>query len=83
MLPSPPSVWFEAEFFHHVLHWAPIQNASESTRYEVELRRYRAGGGAGRGVVREVEEGAGAAIPSSTPHRKMGALPLKGQQEGP
>lgn len=40
VLPSPPSVWFEAEFFHHVLHWAPIQNLSESTRYEVELQRY-------------------------------------------
>ncbi|CAK6448730.1 unnamed protein product [Pipistrellus nathusii] len=43
VLPSPPSVWFEAEFFHHVLHWAPIQNVSESTRYEVELRRYGTG----------------------------------------
>lgn len=40
VLPSPPSVWFEAEFFHHVLHWTPIQNPSESTRYEVELLRY-------------------------------------------
>ncbi|KAM7084300.1 interleukin-10 receptor subunit alpha [Molossus nigricans] len=39
-LPSPPSVWFEAEFFHHVLHWAPIQNQSESTSYEVELMSY-------------------------------------------
>ncbi|XP_037003136.2 interleukin-10 receptor subunit alpha isoform X2 [Artibeus jamaicensis] len=39
-LPSPPSVWFEAEFFHHILHWVPIQNQSESTYYEVELLRY-------------------------------------------
>lgn len=40
VLPSPPSVWFEAEFFHHILHWTPIQNPSESTRYEVELLKY-------------------------------------------
>uniref|UniRef100_U3FRQ1 Interleukin-10 receptor subunit alpha n=1 Tax=Callithrix jacchus TaxID=9483 RepID=U3FRQ1_CALJA len=39
-LPSPPSVWFEAEFFHHILHWTPIPNQSESTFYEVELLRY-------------------------------------------
>ncbi|XP_057603364.1 interleukin-10 receptor subunit alpha [Hippopotamus amphibius kiboko] len=39
-LPRPPSAWFEAEFFHHVLHWTPIQNQSESTYYEVELLRY-------------------------------------------
>ncbi|XP_024426646.1 interleukin-10 receptor subunit alpha [Desmodus rotundus] len=39
-LPSPPSVWFEAEFFHHILHWMPIQNQSESTYYEVELLSY-------------------------------------------
>ncbi|XP_037361257.1 interleukin-10 receptor subunit alpha [Talpa occidentalis] len=37
---SPPSVWFEAEFFHHVLHWTPIPNSSDSTYYEVELQRY-------------------------------------------
>lgn len=36
-LPRPPSVWFEAEFFHHVLYWTPIPNPSESTYYEVEL----------------------------------------------
>ncbi|KAI4074361.1 IL10RA isoform 6 [Pan troglodytes] len=36
-LPSPPSVWFEAEFFHHILHWTPIPNQSESTCYEVAL----------------------------------------------
>ncbi|KAM5315998.1 interleukin-10 receptor subunit alpha isoform 1-T1 [Glossophaga mutica] len=39
-LPSPPSVWFEAEFFHHILHWMPIKNQSESTYYEVELLSY-------------------------------------------
>ncbi|XP_047608136.1 interleukin-10 receptor subunit alpha [Phacochoerus africanus] len=39
-LPKPPSVWFEAEFFHHVLHWTPSPNQSESTYYEVELQRY-------------------------------------------
>ncbi|XP_004427327.1 PREDICTED: interleukin-10 receptor subunit alpha [Ceratotherium simum simum] len=39
-LPSPPSVWFEAEFFHHILHWTLIPNQSESTYYEVELLRY-------------------------------------------
>ncbi|KAG8522234.1 Interleukin-10 receptor subunit alpha [Galemys pyrenaicus] len=39
-LPSPASVWFEAEFFHHVLHWTPIPNSSESTHYEVELLKY-------------------------------------------
>ncbi|XP_054448308.1 interleukin-10 receptor subunit alpha [Pteronotus mesoamericanus] len=39
-LPSPPSVWFEAEFFHHILHWMPIQNQSDSTYFEVELLRY-------------------------------------------
>ncbi|KAI4074360.1 interleukin 10 receptor subunit alpha [Homo sapiens] len=39
-LPSPPSVWFEAEFFHHILHWTPIPNQSESTCYEVALLRY-------------------------------------------
>ncbi|KAM5224788.1 interleukin-10 receptor subunit alpha [Hipposideros larvatus] len=39
-LPSPPSVWFEAEFFHHILHWTPIPNQSESTYYEVELLEY-------------------------------------------
>ncbi|KAK2495558.1 hypothetical protein MC885_003781 [Smutsia gigantea] len=39
-LPCPPSVWFEAEFFHHTLHWKPIPNQSESTLYEVELLRY-------------------------------------------
>ncbi|XP_073095813.1 interleukin-10 receptor subunit alpha isoform X1 [Manis javanica] len=39
-LPRPPSVWFEAEFFHHTLHWMPIPNQSESTLYEVELLRY-------------------------------------------
>ncbi|KAM8818376.1 interleukin-10 receptor subunit alpha [Rhynchonycteris naso] len=39
-LPSPPSVWFEAEFFHHVLHWMPIQNPSESTYYEVAVLSY-------------------------------------------
>lgn len=40
VLPSPASVWFEAEFFRHILHWTPIQNPSESTHYEVELLRY-------------------------------------------
>ncbi|KAI4537759.1 hypothetical protein MG293_012622 [Ovis ammon polii] len=39
-LPRPPSVWFEAEFFHHVLYWTPIPNPSESTYYEVELLKY-------------------------------------------
>lgn len=39
-LPSPPSVWFEAEFFHHILHWTPIPNQTESTYYEVELLQY-------------------------------------------
>ncbi|KAB1254927.1 Interleukin-10 receptor subunit alpha [Camelus dromedarius] len=39
-LPKPPSAWFAAEFFHHVLHWTPIPNQSESTYYEVELLRY-------------------------------------------
>jgi len=39
-LPSPPSVWFEAEFFSHVLHWTPIPKPSNSTYYEVELLRY-------------------------------------------
>nr|XP_014711063.1 interleukin-10 receptor subunit alpha isoform X1 [Equus asinus] len=39
-LPSPPSVWFEAKFFHHILRWMPIPNQSESTYYEVELMRY-------------------------------------------
>ena len=38
-LPRPPSAWFEAEFFHHVLYWTPIPNQSESTYYEVELLR--------------------------------------------
>ncbi|XP_011820239.1 PREDICTED: interleukin-10 receptor subunit alpha [Mandrillus leucophaeus] len=42
-LPSPPSVWFEAEFFHHILHWRPIPNQSESTCYEVALLRYGIG----------------------------------------
>ncbi|XP_045653831.1 interleukin-10 receptor subunit alpha [Ursus americanus] len=39
-LPSPPSVWFEAEFFSHVLRWTPIPKPSNSTYYEVELLRY-------------------------------------------
>ncbi|XP_008051837.1 interleukin-10 receptor subunit alpha [Carlito syrichta] len=39
-LPRPPSVWFKAEFFHHILHWMPISNQSESTYYEVALLRY-------------------------------------------
>ncbi|KAL2807342.1 interleukin-10 receptor subunit alpha precursor, partial [Daubentonia madagascariensis] len=39
-LPSPPSVWFEAEFFLHILHWMPIPNQSKSTYYEVALQRY-------------------------------------------
>ncbi|XP_059272368.1 interleukin-10 receptor subunit alpha isoform X1 [Mustela nigripes] len=39
-LPRPPSVWFEAEFFSHVLHWTPIPKPSNSTYYEVELLRY-------------------------------------------
>ncbi|XP_045412341.1 interleukin-10 receptor subunit alpha [Lemur catta] len=39
-LPSPPSVWFEAEFFLHILRWTPIPNQSKSTYYEVELQRY-------------------------------------------
>jgi len=42
-LPSPPSVWFEAEFFSHVLHWTPIPKPSNSTYYEVELLRYGKG----------------------------------------
>nr|KAF6342921.1 interleukin 10 receptor subunit alpha [Pipistrellus kuhlii] len=54
VLPSPPSVWFEAEFFHHVLHWAPIQNSSESTRYEVELRSEPDGGQRGAGDTRRL-----------------------------
>lgn len=36
-LPGPASLWFEAEFFHHVLHWTPVPNRSESTYYEVQL----------------------------------------------
>ncbi|XP_012510915.1 PREDICTED: interleukin-10 receptor subunit alpha isoform X2 [Propithecus coquereli] len=39
-LPSPPSVWFEAEFFLHILRWTSIPNQSESTYYEVEIQRY-------------------------------------------
>ncbi|XP_006890942.1 PREDICTED: interleukin-10 receptor subunit alpha [Elephantulus edwardii] len=39
-LSSPPAVWFEAEFFHHILFWKLIQNSSQSTYYEVELLRY-------------------------------------------
>uniref|UniRef100_H0XXZ8 Interleukin-10 receptor subunit alpha n=1 Tax=Otolemur garnettii TaxID=30611 RepID=H0XXZ8_OTOGA len=39
-LPSPPSVWFEAEFFFHTLHWMPISNQSNNTYYEVALQRY-------------------------------------------
>ncbi|CAK7318583.1 Interleukin-10 receptor subunit alpha [Vulpes lagopus] len=39
-LPSPSSVWFEAEFFSHILHWTPIPKPSNSTYYEVELLRY-------------------------------------------
>ncbi|KAM9659655.1 interleukin-10 receptor subunit alpha [Trichechus inunguis] len=39
-LPSPLSVWFEAEFFHHILHWTPILNQSQSTYYEVEFLCY-------------------------------------------
>ncbi|XP_007934676.1 interleukin-10 receptor subunit alpha [Orycteropus afer afer] len=39
-LPSPPSVWFEAEFFSHILHWMPILNQTQSTYYEVKLVRY-------------------------------------------
>ncbi|XP_005328373.2 interleukin-10 receptor subunit alpha isoform X1 [Ictidomys tridecemlineatus] len=39
-LPSPPSVWFEAEFFQHILHWTPIPNQSKSTYYEVALLKY-------------------------------------------
>lgn len=39
-LPSPVSVWFKAEFFHHVLYWTPSPNQSESTYYEVEIQRY-------------------------------------------
>ncbi|XP_006833930.1 PREDICTED: interleukin-10 receptor subunit alpha [Chrysochloris asiatica] len=39
-LPRPPSVWFKAEFFHHILHWTPILNQSQSTYYEVALQRY-------------------------------------------
>ncbi|KAM6158603.1 interleukin-10 receptor subunit alpha [Rhynchocyon petersi] len=39
-LPSPSAVWFKAEFFHHILHWKPIPNPSQSTYYEVELLRY-------------------------------------------
>ncbi|XP_012629095.2 interleukin-10 receptor subunit alpha isoform X1 [Microcebus murinus] len=39
-LPGPLSVWFEAKFFLHVLHWTPIPNQSRSTYYEVELQRY-------------------------------------------
>ncbi|XP_053451443.1 interleukin-10 receptor subunit alpha [Nycticebus coucang] len=39
-LPSPPTVWFEAEFFFHTLHWMPISNQSNTTYYEVALQRY-------------------------------------------
>ncbi|XP_003472851.1 interleukin-10 receptor subunit alpha [Cavia porcellus] len=39
-LPKPPMVWFEAEFFHHVLCWMPISNRSQSTYYEVTLQWY-------------------------------------------
>ncbi|XP_076968894.1 interleukin-10 receptor subunit alpha [Tamandua tetradactyla] len=42
-LPSPPSVWFEAKFFHHILHWTPIPNQSQSIYYEVELLNYGVG----------------------------------------
>nr|XP_004667387.2 interleukin-10 receptor subunit alpha [Jaculus jaculus] len=39
-LPSPPSVWFEAKFFQHILHWSPIPNQSNSTYYEVAILKY-------------------------------------------
>nr|XP_051691940.1 interleukin-10 receptor subunit alpha [Oryctolagus cuniculus] len=43
-LPSPPSVWFEAEFFHHILHWTPAPtNQSHSSYYEVEIQKYGQG----------------------------------------
>ncbi|XP_005069519.1 interleukin-10 receptor subunit alpha [Mesocricetus auratus] len=39
-LPSPFAVWFEARFFQHILHWKAIPNQSESTYYEVALKKY-------------------------------------------
>ncbi|KAL6036490.1 hypothetical protein STEG23_003878, partial [Scotinomys teguina] len=39
-LPSPLSVWFEARFFQHILRWTPIPDQSESTYYEVALKKY-------------------------------------------
>ncbi|CAH6865616.1 interleukin-10 receptor subunit alpha isoform X2 [Phodopus roborovskii] len=39
-LPSPLSVWFEARFFQHILHWKAIPDQSESTYYEVALKKY-------------------------------------------
>lgn len=39
-LPSPSSVWFEARFFQHILRWESIPNQTESTYYEVALKKY-------------------------------------------
>nr|XP_034346853.1 interleukin-10 receptor subunit alpha isoform X2 [Arvicanthis niloticus] len=39
-LPSPSYVWFEARFFQHILRWKPIPSQSESTYYEVALKKY-------------------------------------------
>ncbi|XP_035299444.1 interleukin-10 receptor subunit alpha isoform X3 [Cricetulus griseus] len=39
-LPSPFAVWFEARFFQHILCWKSIPNQSESTYYEVSLKKY-------------------------------------------
>ncbi|XP_040832957.1 interleukin-10 receptor subunit alpha isoform X1 [Ochotona curzoniae] len=39
-LPRPSSVWFEAEFFHHVLRWTPVPHHSQNSFYEVELLKY-------------------------------------------
>ncbi|XP_036047510.1 interleukin-10 receptor subunit alpha [Onychomys torridus] len=39
-LPSPLSVWFEARYFQHILRWTPILEQSESTYYEVALKKY-------------------------------------------
>ncbi|XP_038180209.1 interleukin-10 receptor subunit alpha isoform X2 [Arvicola amphibius] len=39
-LPSPFSVWFEARFFEHILHWTHIPEQSKSTYYEVALKKY-------------------------------------------
>ncbi|XP_027627803.1 interleukin-10 receptor subunit alpha isoform X2 [Tupaia chinensis] len=39
-LPGPPSVWFKAEFFHHMLYWTPIPDHYKNIYYEVAVQRY-------------------------------------------